>query len=146
MHLLRSRLHKALLPLIIFAAIGSVTSALAQAPPPEQQYTILGISVTGNRTGDLQTIIGQSGLYKGQHIALGGDAVHTATEQLWASGIFSDVQITVDKTIPQGDSTIGLFLTIHVTELPHLAAATITGNKEIKTTELEKALGLRAGD
>ncbi len=142
MHIRLMRLPFALLLLTLFAGIAS-----AQMPgAADQQYTILGLSVVGNRTGDAQTIIGQSGLYKGKRLALTGDAIHTATQQLWSMGIFSDVEIVVDRQMPQSDSTIGLFLSIHVRELPHLGTYTITGNSEIKTADLEKAMGLKAGD
>ena len=89
MHIRLMRLPFALLLLTLFAGIAS-----AQMPgAADQQYTILGLSVVGNRTGDAQTIIGQSGLYKGKRLALTGDAIHTATQQLWSMGIFSDVEI-----------------------------------------------------
>ncbi|MDP4199184.1 MAG: outer membrane protein assembly factor BamA [Bacteroidota bacterium] len=136
------RLAFALLFLLLSTGI-----SLAQAPgAPEQQYTILGLSIVGNRTGDAQTIIGQSGLYKGERVTLTGDVIHSATQQLWSMGIFSDVEIVIDRELPQSDSTIGLFLSIHVRELPHLGTYTIIGNKEIKTPELEKAMGLKDGD
>src|ERR1035437_403486 len=145
MHIRNMRQPFALLLLSLFAG-----NSLAQMPgAAEQQYTVLGISVVGNRTGDAQTIIGQSGLYKGQRLTLSGDAIHTATQQLWSMGIFSDAVIVVDRQVPPatvGDSTIGLFLSFHVRELPHLGTDTISGNKQIKTPDIEKAMGLKAGD
>jgi outer membrane protein insertion porin family len=112
----------------------------------EQQYTIVGISVFGNRSGDPQTIIAQSGLYKGEHLTLPSDAIRAAIQQLWSMGIFNNVEVVVEKQTPQPDGSVGLFLGIHVAELPHLGKYTIAGNKEIKTAEIEKALALRSGD
>ena len=138
--------------LAAFLLLVALSPAAAQTPnnPPSsemgQQYTVLGISVTGNRSGDAQTIISQSGLYKGEHLTLPSDAVRAAIQQLWSMGIFSDVQVVVEKQVPQSDGTIGLFLGIRVAELAHLGKYTIAGNKEIKTAEIDKALGLRPGD
>jgi len=133
----------------IFTALLLITfssGAFAQTPPPEHEYTILGLTVVGNRSGDAQTIISQSGLYKGEHFPLPSDAVRAAVQQLWNMGLFSNVDIVVDKEVPQSDGTTGLFLSIHVAELPHIGKVTVSGNKEIKTQEIEKALALRQGD
>src|ERR1019366_1487039 len=126
--------------------------AYAQTPgtppgmPPEQQYVVLGISAIGNRTGDQQTIITQSGIYKGERFQLPSDAVRASIQQLWAMGMFGDVDIIVDKQVPQSDGSIGLFLSIHITELPRLGRDTIKGNKEIKTADIEKSMSFREGD
>ncbi|HZK76559.1 MAG TPA: outer membrane protein assembly factor BamA [Candidatus Kapabacteria bacterium] len=128
--------------------IASPGFLLAQTPgeqPPEQHYTILGITVVGNRTSDAASIISQSGLYRGEQLTLPSDAVRAALAQLWSMGIFRTVNIVVDKQVPQADSTFGLFLSIHVAELPHLGTYTISGNKEIKTADIEKALSLSQG-
>ncbi len=136
----------------VFSSLFLAASASAQvssggapaitAQPVEQHYTILGISVEGNTTGSGETIIGQAGLYKGEKITYPSDEIRRAIQQLWSEGIYSDVQIVVDKEIPQTDGTIGLYLTIKVTQFPRLNAVTITGNKAIKTADIEKALGL----
>jgi len=122
--------------------------ALAQTPgaPQEQQYVVLGISVIGNRTGDQQTIITQSGIYNGEHFPLPSDAIRASIQQLWNMGMFGDVNILVDKQLPQTDGSIGLFLSIHIKELPRLGTDTITGNKEVKTADIEKAMSFRMGD
>ncbi|HEY3874027.1 MAG TPA: POTRA domain-containing protein, partial [Candidatus Kapabacteria bacterium] len=124
------------------------TLALAQGPgmPPEQKYVVLGITLTGNRTGDAQTVISQSGIYKGENITLPSDAIRNGILQLWNMGIFSNVSITIDKEVPQPDSSIGLFLTVHVDELSHIAKDTIIGNKEVKTEDISKAMSFREGD
>jgi outer membrane protein insertion porin family len=117
-------------------------SKSAPAQPVEQQYTILGISVEGNTTGSGETIIGQSGLYKGQKITFPSDDTRRAIQQLWNESIYSDVQIVVDKEVDQADGTIGIFLTIKVTQFPRMNVVTVSGNKQVKTADIEKALGL----
>ncbi len=140
--------------LLLFVCYSSFSSiAFAQTPgtqppggqPPVQHYTILGITVVGNRTSDAATIISQSALYNGEQISLPSDVLRTALQQLWNMGIFSSVNIVVDKQVAQPDSTIGLFLSIHVHELPQLNSYKISGNKEIKTKDIKKALSLSQG-
>ena len=131
---------------LILISLSGIAMAQFPAHCPEHHYTILGISITGNRTGDAQTIISQSGLYKGEQLTLPSDVVRTSVQQLWNSGIFSKVDVVIDKQVVQSDSSTGLFISIHVAELPHLNKYRIEGNKEIKTTDLDKALSLREGD
>lgn len=137
---------RALALILLLTSPGLVLAQMPGAGAPEQQYTIAGISITGNRTGDAQTIINQSGLYKGQRLSGPTDIIHAAEQQLWNMGIFSDIEIVVDRQVGQPDSTIGLFLSIHVHELSHLGTTTVSGNKEIKSAEIEKAMGFKAGD
>jgi outer membrane protein insertion porin family len=133
--------------LVLIAVSNSIASAqFSGSPASEKHYTILGISVTGNRASDPQTIIGQSGLYKGESLTLPSDVVRASVQQLWSMGIFSKVDVLVDKQVAETDSTVGLFLNIHVAELPHMNKYIIEGNKEIKTTDIDKALSLREGD
>ncbi len=123
-------------------------TAWAQQPangPIEQRYTVMGLSVAGNRTSDAATIISQSGLYRGEQLTLPSDVLRASLRQLWDMGIFKHVDIVIDKEVTQPDSTIGLFLSIHVSELPHLHSYTITGNKEIKKEDIDKALSLQEG-
>ncbi len=132
--------------LVLLSFSGIAFAQVSGSPAPERHYTILGISITGNRTGDAQTIISESGLYKGEQLTLPSDVVRASVQQLWNTGIFAKVDVVVDKQVPQSDSTTGLFLSIHVVELPHMNKYTIEGNKEIKTSDIEKSLSLRAGD
>ncbi len=146
------RLLSVLTLLVSFVLVGESGRLAAQTPgnPPgglEQQYSILGISVVGNRSGDAATIISQSGLFKGESVTLPSDAkLRAAISQLWALGIFRKVDIVVEKQVQQADGSIGLFLGIHVSELPHLGKDTIIGNKDIKTADIEKALSFHMGD
>jgi outer membrane protein insertion porin family len=121
-------------------------SRAQSAPPYEQQYTVLGVNVAGNRTGDAKTIISQSGLYQGQKFTVPSDAIRGAITRLWSQGLYRDIDIVIDKELPQTDNSIGVFLTIHVRELPRLGNIVVSGNKEVKAGEIEKALGLRRGD
>lgn len=136
--------------------VASAQIPVPTTPPPDvsspiekslsQQYTILGITVTGNKSGNPATIISQSGLYKGEKITLPSEDIRRAMSQLWSLGLFSDVQIVIDKETPQTDGSIGLYLTISVQEFRHLGKLNISGNKEIKTADVEKAIKFRSFD
>ena len=136
---------RALLAVLAFWLAGS--TAHAQGAGGEQTYSILGISVVGNRSGDAQTIINQSGLYRGETLSLPGDPkIRSAVSQLWAIGTYENVEVVVDRQVTQSDGSVGLFLSIHVRELPHIGRDTVIGNKEVKTVDIEKAMSFRAGD
>src|SRR5438874_397033 len=92
------------------AAFGQAPGAPAtsSARGLDQEYTILGISVEGNRSGSAETIISQSGLRKSQKITVPSDAVRAAMQQLWSQNIFSNVEIVVDKEVTQTDGSIGV--------------------------------------
>jgi outer membrane protein insertion porin family len=127
---------------VAFAQISSPNGLNAPPPPSQpvdQEYKILGITVEGNLSGSAETIIGQSGLLKGQKITIPSDETRRGMQQLWSQGIFSNVEISIDKAVPQADGSLGVFLIIKVKEFPRLGKVTINGNKEIKTAEIEKA-------
>lgn len=112
----------------------------------EQQYSILGITVEGNRSGSPETIIAQSGLRRGDKFSVPSDQLRRAMQQLWSQNIFSDVRIEVEKETPQTDGTIGLFLIIKVQEFPKIGSVTVNGTDDVKKSDVEKALGIRQFD
>ncbi len=81
-------------------------------------YEIAGINVEGVNAGDEYSAIGFSGLNIGQKVEIPGAIITDATKRFWRQGIYSRVQIKVDKTI--GDKawlTIVLGLRPRLTEL-----------------------------
>ena len=60
-------------------------------------YEIAGIRVEGVDNYDESIIIGYSGLAIGQHIDIPGDDIKTAAKRFWRQGLFSKVQILVEK-------------------------------------------------
>ncbi len=99
---------------------------------------ILGVSVEGNRTVDANLIKSSSGLVPGKEVT--GEDIQRAIRQLWGMDVFSDIRILLDREMAQG-----VYLTIRVKEYPRLASYKITGNKKIKTKDLEKELDLYRG-
>lgn len=103
-------------------------------------YKILGITVSGNKTADANTIIANTGLKVGDEIDMPGDQTNNAIKRLWNLGIFEDVQILIDKKIDDG-----IFLKLVVKEYPRLEQFVIQGNDEISDSDVEKMLTIVRG-
>jgi outer membrane protein insertion porin family len=103
-----------------------------------QLGTILGLTVSGNKTSDASVVRMSSGLREGQQITI--EEIQKAVRQLWNLGIFSDIRILVDRRTSEG-----IYLTIQVGEYPRLEKVDIEGNKKLKSDEIEKEMGFIRG-
>ena len=119
--------HSRILNVILLFLIGMYGIGLGQQ---SQLGKILGLSVSGNVTSDASVIKLSSGLREGENVSW--EDIQRAVKQLWALGIFSDIQILLDKKMPEG-----VFMTIKVKEYPRLERIVIEGNKKIKKDEIE---------
>ncbi len=106
----------------------------------KKTYKILGISVEGNKTAEANTIIANSGFKEGKTIEIPGDATNNAIKRLWALGIFSDVQILIDKKLNDG-----IFLLIKLKELDRIEDIVIRGNDELDEDDIKKKIDLVSG-
>ena len=61
------------------------------------KYEIAGIKVTGVDNYEDYIIIGYSGLSLGQRIEIPGSELKAAAKRFWRQGLFSKVQIKVEK-------------------------------------------------
>ncbi len=104
-----------------------------------KKYTIGGVSVSGSKTFNEQTVVAASRLTKGQEITIPGEETVTAIKKLWESKLFSDVEIYVTKI--EGNVA---YLEIRLSDLPQLNEVKINGVKKgkieaiIKENKLEK--------
>lgn len=114
------------------------TSSFSQEGP--RTYKILSISTEGNKFYDSRIIISSSGLKIGDEIMIPSEATQSAIMNLWNMRLFSDVEITVDKSI--GD---GAYLVIKVKELPKLDNIKFSGNDEFSDKDLEEKIPLEKG-
>ncbi len=103
-------------------------------------YKILGISVEGNSTSDQAAIILNSGLKVGDEIQVPGDQTLNAIRQLWALGIFEDVQVLIEQKLPDG-----IFLLIKVNEYPRFEKLVIEGNDALDDDDIQKEFTLMRG-
>ncbi|HYM21286.1 MAG TPA: outer membrane protein assembly factor BamA [Candidatus Kapabacteria bacterium] len=106
--------------------------------PQDQQYTVLGISVEGNQSGDAPTIIAQSMLAKGMKITVPSDEIRRAINRLWAQNIYSDVHIDAGKVVAQSEGIPGVFLIIRLKEFPRVDSVLIEGNKHLSLSDIQK--------
>ena len=125
--------------LYIFMAIMVAVFSLGEVQAQQQQIgKILTLSVVGNKVSEAGVIKLSSGLREGKTVTW--EDVNRAVKQLWALGIFSDIQVVVD-----GKNSDGVFMSIHVEEFPKLERVAITGNKKLKRDELDKELAFFRG-
>ncbi len=129
--------HSTVLKFIVFIF---VLSSISFCQTNTTQYKILGISVEGNKSADVNTIISSSGLKVGDEIKIGGDQTLNAIKQLYALDIFSDIEIIKDKQVGTG-----IFLTIKVKEYPRFEKYVVEGNDDLSDDDIEKKVTLIRG-
>ena len=103
-------------------------------------YKIGGVSVSGVRFLDPNALIGISGLRMGQEISVPGDAITTAVKKLWQQGLFSDVRISIVKTVADT-----VYLDIALQERPRISSVRYTGLKNSETQDLVEKINMPVG-
>jgi outer membrane protein insertion porin family len=104
-------------------------------------YRIANIEVRGLRNYDPNVIIAYSGLKTGSEISIPSDDTKDALSRLWNVGIFSNIEIYVDRKF--GNEA---YLIINVEELPRVESIMITGNNEFSEDDLLDKINIRAGE
>tara|TARA_B100001250_G_scaffold138972_1_gene119017 strand:- start:17638 stop:20097 length:2460 start_codon:yes stop_codon:yes gene_type:complete len=107
-----------------------------------KEYEIGGIMVEGANNLNNNTLIAITNLSIGTTIKVPGEEISSAIMKLWEQGLFSDVNISIQKIV---DNTV--FLTISLTENPRLSKFKFTGEKVRKSdiTALKEDLKLMRG-
>lgn len=106
-----------------------------------RSYEIAEISVDGADNYEDHIVIGYSGLKTGERIEIPGDELTQAMKRLWRQGLFSKVQITVDKTADDK-----AWLTIHLREQPQISKIEYQGVKKGEKNDLQERLQLYEGN
>lgn len=130
---------KQLFTLLIFI-ISSVVLAQETSFDKGKNYIIEEVTVTGNTNFSETTIISFSGLRKGQEIIIPGEQVSNALKKLWASKLFSSIDIYLVKTEDNK-----AFLEINLADLPELNELEIQGIKKKKKEAIIKDNNLTKG-
>ena len=104
-------------------------------------YEIAGISVNGADNYEDYIVIGYSGLKVGERIEIPGDEITSASKRLWRQGLFSKVQISVDKIA--GDKA---WLSINLRQQPQISAINYNGVKKGEKDDLQEKLQLYVGN
>ena len=106
-----------------------------------RSYEIAGIKVTGVDNYEDYIIIGYSGLTLGQRVEIPGDDITAAAKRFWRQGLFSKVQIKVEKIY--GDK---VWLEIALRQQPRIAEINYNGVKKGEREDLQLRLGLMKGN
>lgn len=108
--------------------------------PIPRTFEIAGISVSGISHVEDYVIIGYSGLSVGERIDIPGDAISNAVKRFWRQGLYSKVQITVEKML--GDK---VWLNIALRQQPRMAELRYEGVKGGEKKDLNERLGMVPG-
>lgn len=108
--------------------------------PIPKSYEIAGISVTGVPESDDYLIIGFSGLSIGDRIDIPGQAITDAVKRFWRQGLYSKVEINVEKTV--GDRA---WLEISLQRQPRMSEMRFEGVKGGEKKDLTERLGMVPG-
>lgn len=100
-------------------------------------YKLGGIIISGTKVLDPNALILLSGLSVGEDIVIPGDDVSNAIRKLWKQGLFSDVQILVNKI--EGDK---IFIEFKIAEQPRLSRFTLDGVSKGETSDIEDEINL----
>jgi outer membrane protein insertion porin family len=141
---------------LLFAILFSVmsTAALAQNPVPRsnvplrqplpadslsylepKDYIIGGVTIVGTKSLDKDVLLTISKLTKGDKINLPGDANANVIKNMYAQGLFEDVQLNVIKI-----NLDTIYLEIAVTERPRLSRMHLTGIRKGEIEDVQKKL------
>ena len=105
-----------------------------------KSYEIAGIRVEGVPNYEDYIIIGYSGLSKGQRVDIPGDDITNAMKRFWRQGLFSKVQIKVEKIC--GDKA---WLVYSLRQQPRVSEVRYNGMNKGEREDLQQRLGLVKG-
>lgn len=108
--------------------------------PLPKTYEIADIRVTGVPASDDYLIIGYSGLSVGDRVEIPGEEITAAVKRFWRQGLYSKVQINVDKIA--GDK---VWLEIALAQQPRMSELTFSGVKSGEKKDIEQRLGMVSG-
>lgn len=112
----------------------------AQQEEGPTTYKIVSISVKGNKSYEKNAVITYSGLRENQELSIPSDETRDAIKRLWNLGLFSNIQLYVDRKFGKD-----VYLIIEVEELPRIESVSISGNKKVSTSDLNDKVGLVTG-
>ncbi|HZH86190.1 MAG TPA: outer membrane protein assembly factor BamA [Brumimicrobium sp.] len=105
-----------------------------------QQYEVGPITINGADNFDHQAIKLISGIRQGSKITIPGEEITKAIKNLWKEGLFSDVQIRLDKTL--GDVA---YLSINLKPRPKLSRFKFVGAKKKDADKIREEINLFSG-
>jgi len=131
----------------IFFALGlaplagqaQIAASGASAEDPTR-YELGGITVSGARYLDTNTLIGLTGLRIGDPISVPGEEIGKAIRKLWDQGILGDVSVSITRT--EGKR---IFLDFNLKERPRLSKFEFSGISKSQADDLKNKIKLIRG-
>ena len=108
--------------------------------PIPKKYEVAGLRVSGVKSADDYVVIGYSGLSVGDQIEVPGQDITDAVRRFWKQGLYSKVQINVDKIA--GDK---IWLEIALQQQPRMSEMRFNGTKSSEKKDIEQRLGMVPG-
>ncbi|WP_340065501.1 outer membrane protein assembly factor BamA [Ascidiimonas aurantiaca] len=105
-----------------------------------KEYILGGLTVTGIKSYNEQTVVAYTGLREGQVITIPGEEISKVLNKLWKLELFSDINLYITNI--EGDR---VFLELDIQELPTLSEVKVTGIKKRKAQEIVKDTELKKG-
>ncbi|MDO7874992.1 outer membrane protein assembly factor BamA [Hymenobacter sp. ASUV-10] len=105
-----------------------------------KKYELGGITVSGARYLDPNTLISLTGLRIGDAINIPGEEIGKSIRKLWGQGILGDVSVTIARI--EGNK---IYLDYNLKERPRLSKFTFTGIRKGQKEELTKKITLIRG-
>lgn len=106
-----------------------------------KKYEIAGLRVEGLQNYEDYIVIGYSGLSIGDIVEIPGDDITSAAKRFWRQGLFSKIQIRVEKIY--GNKA---WLVFDLRQQPRISKINYTGCKKGEKEELEQRLSLMPGN
>src|ERR1700744_2480933 len=104
-----------------------------------KDYIIGGVTINGTKSLDKDVLLTISKLNKGDRINLPGEANANVIKNMYAQGLFEDVQLNITKI-----NLDTIYLEIAVTELPRLSRIHLTGIRKGEIENVQKKLSDKA--
>lgn len=126
-------------------SFSQVADSLASIPPVDyttpKQYVVGGVTISGLKFLDAQTLINLFGLDEGETVMVPGDDVTNGVKKLWKQGLFSDINVSIVRV--KGDTA---YFNIDLVERARVSKIFFTGVKKSEQNELKEKLTLKIGD
>ncbi|WP_133274225.1 outer membrane protein assembly factor BamA [Hymenobacter radiodurans] len=120
--------------------IGQLQAQTPAAPAEPQRYELGGITISGARYLDANTLIGITGLRVGDPVTIPGEEIGKAIRRLWEQGILGDVSVSVTRIDGQR-----VFLDFFLSERPRLSKFDFVGISKGQGDELRDKIKLIRG-
>ncbi|WP_229311825.1 outer membrane protein assembly factor BamA [Larkinella rosea] len=122
------------------APIGASTSPIELNYADPKEYEIAGLTVTGNKYLDPNSLLSLTGLKVGDKVRIPGESINGAIKRLMAQGLLEDVEILATKV--EGTNVT---LNVSIKEQPRLYKVTFVGIKKSEQDALKDKIKLNLG-